>query len=266
MKPSAKTGNCRTMNILCFWGKAQPCMPDLGPEWHPLVFHCLDVAAVGDALLTQHDGLGASLSHQLDLPLEEVFRLVPYLLCVHDVGKFAKKFQAKVPHLYPACFDDDPGRLASIYDHGAGGLRLFDADEDIFRLPDGVRSSRWRPLGLGGDRSSWQAPGGAERERDDRHIAERFWYNGDRGRERVHASHARTVSVPAESTPFGRDHGRRASFALAGLAVLADWIGSNQRWFRYRHPDDVEDLESIGSMRGKRRPVLSKKRVFCRPA
>ena len=39
----------------------------------------------------------------------------------------------------------------------------------------------------------------------------------------------------------------RASFALAGLAVLADWIGSNQTWFRYRRPDDFNDLEAYWS-------------------
>ena len=39
---------------------------------------------------------------------------------------------------------------------------------------------------------------------------------------------------------------KRASLALAGLAVLADWIGSRQEWFPYREP--VEDLESYWSI------------------
>ena len=134
------------MNVLCFWGKAQPCDPDRGPTWHPLVFHCLDVAAVGEALLKQHHGLSDSLTRFLDLPLEETSRLVCYLLCLHDIGKFAKKFQAKVPNLYPDYFSDDPEQLAGTYDHGAGGLRLADADVGFFKLPSGVRPSLWRPL------------------------------------------------------------------------------------------------------------------------
>ena len=46
------------------------------------------------------------------------------------------------------------------------------------------------------------------------------------------------------STGFDRDRVRRGSFALAGLAVLADWIGSNQQWFRYRKPSDFEDIDA----------------------
>ena len=30
---------------------------------------------------------------------------------------------------------------------------------------------------------------------------------------------------------------KRASYALAGLTILADWIGSSQRWFPYAAPD-----------------------------
>ncbi|WP_372694224.1 HD domain-containing protein, partial [Immundisolibacter sp.] len=29
-----------------YWGKADPAYP-ADPKWHPLVYHCLDVAAVG---------------------------------------------------------------------------------------------------------------------------------------------------------------------------------------------------------------------------
>ena len=79
-----------------------------------------------------------------------------FLLCLHDIGKFAKKFQAKVPDLYPVCFDDDLARLSGFYDHGAGGLRLFDAEDGFFKLPNGrsrfvsgaLRAVRNRPVGF----------------------------------------------------------------------------------------------------------------------
>ena len=45
------------IDILGFWGKARPVEPSRGPGWHPLAFHGLDVAAVGEALLTRHQGL-----------------------------------------------------------------------------------------------------------------------------------------------------------------------------------------------------------------
>ena len=34
-----------------FGARAQPLDADRGPQWHPLVFHSLDVAAIGAALL-----------------------------------------------------------------------------------------------------------------------------------------------------------------------------------------------------------------------
>ena len=116
------------MNILDFWGKARPLDTVHGPEWHPLAYHSLDVAAVGEALLTGDRGFGECFSRLLGLPREEADPLICYLLAQHDIGKFARKFQAKAPHVYPNCFGDDPAGVAAHYDHGAGGLRLFDVD------------------------------------------------------------------------------------------------------------------------------------------
>ena len=129
-----------------FLGEGPAPDPGHGPTWHPLAFHCLDVAAVGEALLMRHHGLDDSLSCLLGLSRKETVSLVCFLLALHDIGKFAKKFQAKVPKHCPGYFDDDPTRLAGVYDHGAGGLRLFDAAGDLFNLPSGGNFRLWRPL------------------------------------------------------------------------------------------------------------------------
>ena len=42
--------------------------------------------------------------------------------------------------------------------------------------------------------------------------------------------------------PLRRERVRPASFALAGLAVLAEWVGSHQEWFPCRAPCDFQDL------------------------
>ena len=232
------------MNILCFWGKAQPCDPDRGPTWHPLVFHCLDVAAVGEALLKQHHGLSASLTRFLDLPREETSRLVCYLLCLHDIGKFAKKFQAKVPNLYPDYFSDDPEQLAGTYDHGAGGLRLADADVGFFKLPSGVRPSLWRPL-ISAVTGHHGAPPASRMGETLTTLRSDFGAPGiEAARAFIHQTYELFPPPVVGSTGFDRDRVRRGSFALAGLAVLADWIGSNQQWFRYRKPSDFEDIDA----------------------
>ena len=232
-------------DLLRFWGKAQPCDPGRGPQWHPLAYHSLDVAAVGEALLTSHGGIGDCISSLLGLPREGSDRLTCYLLSLHDVGKFAKKFQAKAPDFYPECLGHDPARLAAHYDHGAGGLRLFDADTDAFKFPAGVRSRVWRPLV-----SAVTGHHGAPPESRGRESMTTLRGN-DFGHAGVAAAHefiqrARDLlALPRDVPALESRHARRASFAVAGLAVLADWIGSNQAWFPYTEP--VQDLDAYWS-------------------
>ena len=234
-------------DMLRFWGKARPCDPGRGPQWHPLAYHSLDVAAVGEALLTSHRGIGEGLSRLLGLAREESDRLICYLLALHDIGKFAKKFQAKVPDLYPKCLGDDPARLAAHYDHGAGGLRLFEADTDAFKLPRGVRSRVWRPL-VSAVTGHHGAPPEV-RKPVKMHIVR----GSDFGSAGVAAAHEfiqRTrmlLAPPRESDALESRNAKRASFAVAGLAVLADWIGSNQDWFPYAEPEQDLDTYWHGS-------------------
>ena len=219
------------MNPLSFWGKAQPLTR--GPEWHSVAFHCLDVAAVGEVLLTQRGGLDDGLVRLLRIPRKEALRLICFLLCLHDIGKFAKKFQAKAPHLYPECFGDDPARIPARYDHGAGALRLFDADPGLFNLPRGTPPRVWRPLvsavfGHHGTPSEPRINEGLLALRAD------YGTSGiEAARQFVQQAHA-LFPLPPELPALDRPRVGRASFLLAGIAVLADWIGSNQGWFPYR--------------------------------
>lgn len=238
------------MNALSFWGKAQPLNPDCGPQWHPLPYHCLDVAAVGEALLTRHRGLRQSLPGLLGLPIEEIIPVVCFLLCLHDIGKFAKKFQAKAPALYPDCFGNDPSRVPGYYDHGAGGLRLFDADADFFHLPSGSSRRVWRPLVsavVGHHGAPPQQPVFGET-----HITLR----SDFGKAGIDAASVfiqqahDLLALSRELPPLERALVPRASFALAGLAVLADWVGSKQEWFPYCEP--AQDLEAYWRYTQKR--------------
>ena len=233
------------MDMLRFWGKAQPRNPDCGPGWHPLAYHSLDVAAVGDVLLAGDRGLGECLSHLLGLPREDAEPLICYLLCLHDIGKFARKFQAKAPRHFPDCFDDDPARLAARYDHGAGGLRLFNVAGESFKFPPGARDRVWRPLvsAVTGHHGSPPEAGTNESA-----ITLRGGDYGPAGMaaasEFMDQAH-RLFSLPQDVSALDLRHARRASFAVAGLAVLADWIGSNEEWFAYFEP--TQDLETYWS-------------------
>ena len=172
----------------------------------------------------------------LGLQGDETAPVICFLLCLHDVGKFAKKFQAKVPSLYPDCFGDDPAGLSAHYDHGAGGLRLFDADPVRFNLPGAGSARTWRPLisAVTGHHGTPPEPG------LDRGLA---GLRSDFGKAGITAAYEFIQQVRAlfdisQDLPvLDRTRARRASHALAGLAVLADWIGSNQNWFPYQEPN-----------------------------
>ena len=92
------------MDILRFWGKAQPLDSDTGPHWHPLVFHSLDVSAVGEVLLETQEGLRRHFARLFAMPEDVTTAILSRLLALHDIGKFARRFQAKVPgHAAQGC-------------------------------------------------------------------------------------------------------------------------------------------------------------------
>ena len=162
-------------------------------------------------------------------------RCSPGLLAVHDIGKFAKKFQAKVPDLYPGCFGGEPAKVAARYDHGAGGLRLFGADPDLFSLPSGTGFGVWRPLISAVTGHHGTPP---EAGIGDSRIALKpdFGESGiEAARTFIQRAHE-LFALPEELPRLDRRRIRRASFAVAGVAVLSDWIGSNQKWFPYQDP------------------------------
>lgn len=82
------------VSSLHFWGKTN----DQG-GWHPLPYHCLDVAAVVHALLRADHRLSALVDRLSPLPSDVTRKLLLFFAAVHDVGKFAPTFQHKVPEL-----------------------------------------------------------------------------------------------------------------------------------------------------------------------
>ena len=195
--------------------------------------HALDVAAVGAALLKQSGSPARGLIQLLGWSPDQTIRVIPYLLGLHDIGKFARKFQAKAPKHFPSCLDADLSRLATTYDHGSGGLRLFDSDPSIFLGSSEVDELAWVPLfsAVFGHHGEPPPSGDFVNLRSD---------YGEVGIEAARAFVAELrdlVQVDLEDLKVDEERTLRASHVLAGIAVLADWIGSNQRWFRYSEPE-----------------------------
>jgi hypothetical protein len=85
-----------------------------------LLWHGLDVAAVGAVLLQRRPSLSARLGVVAGGEKGRRPGQVLALLALHDIGKLTRPFQAKVPGLWPISL---LGLLPP--DHGATGLRLL---------------------------------------------------------------------------------------------------------------------------------------------
>ncbi|MGX7703223.1 CRISPR-associated helicase Cas3' [Methylobacterium sp. Gmos1] len=231
-----------------FWGKARPGPGAIHPT-HPAWAHGLDVAAAGRALLRARPRAARALAAGLGLEVPAFEALWLHLLALHDIGKFSHLFQAKVPAHRPAHLPPpgipDPG-------HPAAGLRLV----------GGLLMDRTAPSGL---MRGWSA---APRNRllqpifghHGRPVAmSESWQPEDWRPLFPPASAAAALAywravealLPAPEVPAPRAAAAaQASWLLAGLTALADWIGSNQAWFPYAAPE--ADLTAYWDEAGRR--------------
>ncbi|MBB3101736.1 CRISPR-associated helicase Cas3' [Azomonas macrocytogenes] len=225
--------------ITCFsyWGKASPEQAG-SAKFHLLVFHALDVAACGRALLALPQFSLENLANELNWPLEVVDGLFVFFLVLHDLGKFARGFQALVPdlspHLVPAL--------------GKPYLKRHDTLSWLFWrdiLAEGFPADALP----GSDSEFWAvwmrtAAGHHGRPPEDAEggglialAAEDYFLREDRRAAWEFVEHVVAWLLPGGIPKPGRGQDKilcRHAWRLAGLAVLADWLGSNQAFFSYR--------------------------------
>ncbi len=224
-----------------FWGKADR-ENDNPVGHHLLVYHCLDVAAVGSELLRTDVPLCNRLARLTGLPEAVLRQLLALFLALHDVGKFSTRFQA--------LRGDILQRLQGMSCAFSAGLR-----HDELGMALWMRTLRkecpfvatlagnggwgdfldpWAKAFLGhhgAPKPSVNSNAGAAIRTDERartaalefarDVAELFLEPGENW-----------ISLDPDFED-AQDAQKRASWLLAGVAVLADWIGSDSRHFEY---------------------------------
>lgn len=225
--------------MLDFWGKTS-FKPAGERIRHPLVWHCLDVAAVVEPLIDLFPGPARLLAASSGVDLVEARTLLIRLTLLHDIGKFAIGFQAKVPEFYPAILGPLPANLP-LGDHTAIGLRLLlnEVAEGLDVFAPGVDVDARRPLleavcahhGRPLSNSQW-------RHAQNLHPTEI-------GLEAIASARALValapslIEGPAFTAPLEDQQAKQVSWLIAGLINLADWIGSNEKIFRFEPPGDI---------------------------
>ncbi len=217
---------------LLFWGKArgeragEPCS-------HPLAYHCLDVAACADALLRHNERKALAISNRLRTTPGNARSLLVGLIAFHDIGKFVPAFQAKNAQAWPASILGDWRAMAGGR-HDADGFAMGEA----FGLCEAIAPAldEWIPSDV---ESLWGAIAGHHGKpvaqiRSD--LSTLTATSRDAAKNFRHDIAALFSPIEQVPQPDPRDLAI-VSWALAGLTVLADWIGSNRDWFPYRNPD-----------------------------
>lgn len=232
--------------LYAYWGKAQA-KTDSGKQYHLLVFHALDVAACGEALIQLPRFSLAPLAAELQWPLVDVQRLFLFFLGLHDLGKFARAFQGLAPDLSPELVPSDPRKRYTQRHDTLGWLVWRDhlanslPDESLPQAADDFWTE-WIHTAVGhhGMPPREAADGGSTCLR-----AKDYFLPED-----IQAAEAFAVDLAAfllpQTPPIpGRAQCqilRRYAWRLAGLAVLADWLGSNQDFFDYQdRPQPLAD-------------------------
>lgn len=233
--PSMPTTAADLGDHLRFWAKSAP-LEDGEVGYHPVSYHLLDVAAVAEALLEAQPNRARSLERLLKLDRASLLRTIPFLVGLHDLGKFSACFQTKVEALWPEAqlgprrgFLDIPhGAITQHYlcgDHeGPVAVLVQDAvmpgwmQSAVHDVVSAIGGHHGRPLkDEAGDFCS-RAIGGAAP------------YAAAATKELM------SILDPAP-LPDIEERGEKAfSWILAGLCVLCDWVGSNRTDFPAHAP------------------------------
>jgi CRISPR-associated endonuclease/helicase Cas3 len=222
-----------------FWGKARECEAS-SLKWHPLVFHMLDVAACAQEILHRRSGARTTFVRLTGLPEDRGTRLAILVAALHDLGKFAPPFQKKAEGpVWPYSRTRDEIRSRS--EHDRDGLALWQTS-----LAPKFTDHIWQN---GGDflnkliGASVGHHGRAVSVGDTVIVSELFQPEGIEAAVATLVALIDLFQIETMSTDPPSDlMAAAASFWFAGCVTVADWAGSNQRYFPYTNPEtSLED-------------------------
>jgi len=225
----------RTNLIFRYWGKAKPASEE-GAQWHPLPYHCLDVAAVAAVLVENSAYELKPLAKELGMQPEEVRPLLLFFIALHDIGKFARGFQLLRPDL-PVIVDAQNPSLFKPYSqrHDTLGWVAWLELRQKSGLPNTDDSfwEHWLKSSVGhhGKPPKEYAANGLDAA--DCFLPQDLIAALQFTQAMADLFQLKKLNLPT-LTKAHRDTIKAYTWQLAGLAVIADWLGSNQTFFKYR--------------------------------
>lgn len=227
-----------TKSYYRYWGKTST-SEEGKISYHLLPYHCLDVAAVGWLLLDPEKPLCKGLAKQLNVSNSWLRDWFVFCLCLHDIGKFATAFQNLVPDLSPLLVPPNT-RMPYSERHDSLGFILWqdvlnnkwlqdeecnvnNQNSDLAKLRPNVEP--WLEVVTG---HHGEPPKRMPIRRQnfftisDEHAACNFLKD-------VTVLFLKDFDKSILSDKILKNHFKLISWILAGVVVLADWLGSGRR-------------------------------------
>ena len=215
-----------TNSYLLYWGKAARAEDDWSPSrrWHPAAFHMLDVAAVALAWLAANKPKIPGLRNIG----EAAWPAIVALVALHDIGKFSRPFQAKLENLWPSALGLYKKHDAPRHDTAGFGLMLERKFNDLLApiLSEQDKIDRARLL-----RAVCGHHGSPPQELE--YLPSHSFCTVSRAAAEAFLVDLFALLNPAPLPEMSEEDVAALSWWLAGLTVLADWIGSAEEWFPY---------------------------------
>lgn len=211
-------------------GKARPAAGAIarGVVWHPLAYHCLDVAAACAQLLQARPGLLRRLAEVSELPPDLARTWLLFAAALHDLGKFADGWQAKLDLRLDRNppFPTNPPKA----DHAAFGPWIWHRIAQKFSPEPPESFDAWLA-------SAASHHGLPVVPRDDLRVNAIGSEGHISATAIVDATAFATAVMPIVGAGGAEDWAEeRSSWLVSGIVTIADWIGSNQNWFPYEPP------------------------------
>lgn len=226
-----------------YWGKARP-DSSASANYHLLPYHCLDVAAVAFEYLSRNQKLSGYFCQRLQCSLDQWLAWASFWMAIHDTGKFSEAFQSQKPEIVLTLQGREPNP-EKLYTKRHDSLGYW-----LWRewLCDIALEEMW----FGGSSNSllsgldfWAgAVTGHHGQPPEAPVSPNlcdFFTKGDRMAVQQLVTEIRPLLLPESSagilTSIDEDAFERESLGLSwlfsGIAVLADWLGSNTTYFPY---------------------------------
>ncbi len=248
-------GEVEEAYLLAFWGKTSRSYGDSSEtvfndtrSYKPALHHLIDVAAVALQWQQLNPARLEREAALLKVRPEGLAKLAALLAGVHDLGKFSRGFQAKVPELWP---DQVLGQREQLADRGhwrntAILLRADPIYRELKNLLPGVHNNAPIIAAVAGHHG--QPPGGNE-------LNARALRDPQLGKQCVDAAYTAFCILRDLLGPQPLSSLKQAaqwSWSLSGLVTLADWIGSDRHYFAFASLDTpIEEYWLLASERAE---------------